>query len=184
MKKHTATLVILLLAFGLSGCPLAKVTESFEYDVIKEANGGVPIDLTGQDNWYRFIDLNDDDTFKENRDKIDEIERVTFQADMYTLNDADAIVDIYFREYVEDVPEGEGPPSWMLILEDLRVRGDSNEDAPLQITYEGSEPLIKNFTQFQKLAEGGVMELGLDARGGNDEVLVTKLILYIALSGG
>ena len=181
MKKHTATLVLLLAVFGLSGCPIATITESFEYDVLEERNDGNPFDLTGQGGWSDVIDFSSDETFEDNKDKIDEIDRVTFRGAMYTLNDSDATVDIFFRA----VPEaGDPTPPWMAILEGLSVPGTTDADSQFEITYEASEPLIQNFTQFQKLAKGGVMELALMARTGNDQVLVTKLIVYVALSGG
>lgn len=181
MRKYTATLVMLLLAFGLSGCPIATITESFEYDVLEEKNEGNPFDLTGEGGWSDVIDLTTDDTFNDNKDKIENIDRVTFQASMYTLNDEDAVVDIFFREVVE---AGETPATWLPILEGFLVEGTKDATAPLEISYEDSEPLIQNFTQFQNLAEDGIMELALVAREGNDQVLVTELILWIALSGG
>ena len=181
MKKYIATLVLLPLLLALAGCPLATVTESFEYDVLEENNDGQPFDLTGQDGWTDVIDLTKDETFNDNKGKIDEIDRITFMGAMHTLNDADATVDIFFRA----VPEKDEPtPKWLIILEGLEVGGDTTADLPFKITYEESEGRIQNFTQFQALAKDGIMELALVTRTGNDQVLVTKLMLYIALSGG
>ena len=181
MNKRIATLVLLPLVLGLAGCPLATITESFEYDVIEEVNDGNPFDLTGQTGWSDVIDFSTDDTFNDNKDKIDEIDRVTFRGFMHTLNDSDATVDIFFRA----VPEaGEPTPPWTVILGGLTVPGGTDADSPFEITYEESEPLIQNFTQFQTLAKGGVMELAVVAQSGNDQVLVTTFIVYVALSGG
>lgn len=183
MKKHIATLVLLPLVLGLAGCPLATVTGGFEYDVLFWQNGGNPFDCTGQGGWTDVVDLSNEDDFKDNKDKIENVDRVAFRGFMHTLNESDAIADILFRE---PVGQGEDPNEWLVIVENLAVPGTSDADTPFEFTYASTEPLIKNFTQFQKLATTGVMELSVRLRTppGNDAVLITKLILYVAYSGG
>ena len=174
MKKRIATLVPLLLVFGLGAC-ITSVTESFEYDVFKE-NGLTEIDLEGQDPYIESIDLTTDSTFKDNQSEIKNVDRVTFKTDLYTKNEADAIVDMYFRLDSTD--------DWMVLVQGLTVSAASTAGALTKITYTDSEGLIQNFEKFQKLAEKGIMEIGRDARTGNDAVVVKSLVLYVAFSGG
>jgi hypothetical protein len=185
MKKHTATLVLLPLLLGLAGCPLATVTGGFEYDVLKYQNGGDPLDLTGEGGWTDVIDLRDEPDFRDNQDKIENVDRVAFRGFMYTLNESDAVADIVFREPVE---EGETPNEWLLIVENLEVRGTTNSENQFEFTYENTEPLIpiKNFARFQTLATSGIIELAVVPRTppGNDAVMIEQLIIFIAYSGG
>ena len=174
MRKHIATTVSLLLVFGLGAC-LLSLTESFEYDVFKE-NSITSIDLEGKDRHIESIDLRDNDTFEEHQDDIQNVDRVTFMTDLYTKNDRDAVVDIFFRLDATD--------PWKLLINGLKVSAASTAGVPTKITYDRSEELVENFDVFQRMAIGGVMQLGVGARTGNDEVVVLSLVLYIAISGG
>jgi hypothetical protein len=174
MRKTTATLASLLLVFGLGGC-LLSLTESFEYDVLKE-NDLLFIDLEGKDGHIEAIDLADDPTFEDNQDKIKTVDRVTFHCVLFTKNDSPATVDIYFR--------GPDTTAWTLLLEGVNVSAASTANKPDKIKYADSEDLIRNFTPFQKLAEKGIMDLKIEAREGNDAVQIDKLILYVAITAG
>ncbi|RKZ13865.1 hypothetical protein DRQ53_06275 [bacterium] len=174
MRMHIATTFSLLLLFGVGGC-LVSLTESFDYDVLLET-GNEFLDLDGTDGETVPIDLSDDDTFDENRDDIKNVDRVGFEADLYTKDDLDTVVDIFFRK--------KGSDPWVLLLDAAPVSGVSTAARQDLISYKQSETLIRNFELFQQVAEGGVMELKLKARDGNDQVRVTRLILRITITVG
>jgi hypothetical protein len=176
MNLPIATALSLLLVAGLAGC-LLSITEHFEYDVLKEI-GEDYLDLSGTSRTVVDIDLSNDDTFADNRDKIRTIDRAGFEAKLYSLDGESAVADLYFRHTSDD--------GWILLLEGVSVSGSSTEKKPTVISYEESEKLIRNFAAFQKVAEGGVMQFGIGLRGGRDvaTVRITQLILIVTLTAG
>lgn len=172
MRTRIATFGALLVAFALSGC-LLSLTESFEYNVTDETGS---LDLAGTDGDMIAIDLSDEDTFADNKDKLKLVDRLGFEATLYTRNSENAKVDVYFREKSTD--------PWMLLLDGATVAGSSSDTSPGSISYEDSESLIKNFSVFQEVALGGIMELRVEAEDGNDQVTVTNLLLIITITAG
>lgn len=172
MKKRIATAGALVLVLALSGC-LLSLTESFEYNVTDQTGS---LDLTGTAGDQIPIDLSDNSTFEDNQDKIKLVDRVGFEADLYTQNSTDAKVDIYFRRDTAD--------EWMILLEGAMVPGSSSSTAQAKITYEDSEKLIKNFEAFQDIAVDGIMQFRIEAQAGNDEVTVTDLLLIVTITAG
>ena len=179
MKRYIATLMSLALVFGLGAC-LLSLTESFEYDVFKE-HGLTEIDLTGSDGHEENIDFTTDSTFNDNKDDIKNIDRVEFAMNLYTANTSTAIVDVWFREPAD---AGEDENDYLKILDGVNVPGGSDETTQLSIRYADSGDYITNFASFQKLAESGRMDLLVSARTGNDEVIITKLVIYVAITAG
>lgn len=172
MNKHIAMVVGMVLTVGLTGC-LLSITENFEYNVTDRTG---PLDLAGTSGETVPIDLTDNSTFEDNQDKIKNIDRVGFEATLYTRNSETAIVDISFRHKATD--------DWVLILEGVSVAALSSPTMPTEISYKESEALIQNFTLFQSVAMGGVMELQLRARTGNDQVTVSNLLIIMTFTAG
>lgn len=172
MMKNIATALALIAVLGLAGC-LLSLTETFDYNVTDRTG---PLELAGTDGEIASIDLTEESTFDDNKDKIKNVDRVGFEAWAYTSNAQDAVIDIEFRAGDKD--------EWTLLLAGAPVSGASTATAPDRITYEKSEKLIRNFALFQKLAEKGVMQLRVRASGGNDQVVVPELVLVITLTAG
>ena len=172
MNKKIAMVVGILFTLGLTGCLLTS-TENFEYNVTDQTG---PLDLAGTSGVTVPIDLTDNSTFDDNQDKIENIDRAGFEATLHTRNSETAIVDISFRHKSTD--------DWVLILEGVSVAALSSPVAPTEISYKQSEALIQNFTLFQSVALGGVMELQLVARTGNDQVTVSNLLIIMTFTAG
>jgi hypothetical protein len=170
MNKHIAIVGGLLLTVALAGC-LISVTEKFEYNVTDRFGA---IKLAGTSGETVPIDLTEDSTFDDNKDKIKIIDRAGFEAALYTSNTEPAIVDISFRRKSTD--------DWTLLLAGVSVAALSSQESPTKIGYTESEALIQNFSYFQKVSAGGVMELQLKARTGNDQVVVSDLLIIITFT--
>ena len=172
MNKHIAIMAGILLMLGLTGC-LISITEKFEYSVT-DRHG--ELDLAGTSEETVPIDLSENSTFDDNKDKIKVIDRAGFEAALYTSNTDPAVVDISFRRKSTD--------DWTLLLAGVSVAALSSQESPTKIGYTESEALIQNFAYFQKVSAGGVMELQLKARTGNDMVIVSNLLIIITFTVG
>jgi len=170
MNKHIAIMVGILLTVGLTGC-LISITETFEYNVTDRTG---PINLAGTSGETVPIDLTENSTFDDNKEKINVVDRAGFEAALYTSNTDPAVVDISFRRTSTD--------DWTPLLAGISVAALSSQESPTKIGYTESEALIQNFDYFQKVSAGGVMELQLKARTGNDKVIVSNLLIIITFT--
>ena len=172
MNKRIATVVGILLMVGLAGC-LLTITEDFEYSITDRYG---PLDLAGTDGDSIKIDLNGNDTFESNKDKIENIDRAGFEATLHTRNSETAVIDISFRQKSSD--------DWTLLVAGVSVAALSSPLTPTEISFKESEEKIQNFALFQSVAAGGVMQLQLKAQAGNDQVTVTNLVLILYFTVG
>jgi hypothetical protein len=172
MNKRIATVIGILLMLGLAGC-LISITEKFEFNVTDRTG---PLNLAGTDGDSVKIDLNENDTFESNQDKIKVIDRAGFEATLYTRIPQTAVIDISFRRNSKD--------DWTLLVAGVSVAALSSPVNPTEISFKESENLIQNFAYFQTVAEGGVMQLQLKAQAGNDQVTVTNLVLIVMFTAG
>jgi len=188
MKRYIATLASLALVFGLGAC-LMSLTESFEYDVLNEPVPPLPeIDLTGRDGHLEPIDFTTDSVFEDNKDDIKNVDRVEFHVGMFTKNGDAAELDISFRKPAE----GTSPPGdWVPILKRVPVPAGTSGTKLHVIEYADSGDYIvkDNFALFQKQATIGKMDLLLEAGElepgvTNDEVVIKKLVIYVAITAG
>ena len=176
LRSYRALIWLPALALLAAGC-LISGTKVFEFDVIRDGNGGQPIDISAGSFEMVPIDLTGNDTFEEHQSDVKLIDRAGFTATVANSSATATSMSIYFDTKDPADPVVLGEATRILNSIALGASGTTN------ITYKESEEAIENFSAFQEAVAGGKLRL-ISVADGNVDFQVTAMLLIITFTVG